>query len=79
MNNFVVLKQIPAGQCADSWDEIYVNVVAESPEQAIDEIAKDEQRGGEGRYVAIPAEWWVAQNVTVKRIAEVTMEREELI
>lgn len=79
MSEFVVLKQIPSGPCADSWDAIYVDVSADSPENAIDEVARTETRGGEGRYVAIPSEWWIAQNVTVKRIAEVSMEREELI
>jgi hypothetical protein len=77
--DFVVLKQVPTGPCADSWDAVYVNVTANSPEDAIDEVAKLELVGGEGRYVAIPNEWWVAQNVTVKRIAEVGMEREELV
>jgi hypothetical protein len=79
MIEYVILKQIPGGQCADNWDAIYVDVSADSPEKAIEEAAKVEYRGGEGRYVAIPAEWWIAQNVTVKRIAEVDMEREELI
>jgi hypothetical protein len=79
MPDYVVLKQIPAGPCADNWDVIYVDITADSAEDAIDITAKTEYKGGEGRYVAIPNEWWVGQNVTVKRIAEVSMEREELI
>ncbi len=76
MTDFVVLKQNPQ---TDDWDETYVDVTADSPEAAVEIVAKDENRGGEGRYIAIPNEWWVAQNVTVKRIAEVNMERQEMV
>lgn len=76
---YVVLKQIPEGHCADLFDAIYVDVHAESAEAAIEEVAKDENKGGEGRYIAIPNEYWVAQNVKIKRIAEVTMERQDMV
>lgn len=79
MPDYVVLKQIPEGQCADSFDTTYVDVTAETPEEAIEEVSKDEHKGGAGRYIAIPNEYWVAQNVTVKRIAEVNMERQEMV
>jgi hypothetical protein len=79
MADFVVLKQIPSGPCADSWDTTYVDVTADTPEAAIESVAVDEHKGGEGRYIAIPNEWWVAQNVAVKRIAEVTLDREEMV
>jgi len=79
MKEFVVLKQIPSGPCADSWDMTYVDVAANSAEEAIEDVAKDAVKGGEGRYIAIPNEWWVAQDVTVKRIAEVNMERQEMV
>jgi hypothetical protein len=76
MPDYAVLKQNPRD---DSWDTTYVDVTADSPEAAIEVVAKDEHRGGEGRYVAIPNEWWKAQDVTVKRIAEVSMEPQELV
>lgn len=79
MQDFVILKQISMGEWADRWDALFVDISAPSPESAIDQAAKDEYKGGEGRYVAIPADLWVAQKVTVKKIAEVNMEREELI
>ena len=79
MPDYVVLKQIPEGPCADCFETTYVDVTAESPKAAIEEVAKDGIKGGEGRYLAIPNEYWVAQNVTVKRIAEVNMERQDMI
>lgn len=79
MIEWVVLRQVEAGEWADMWDTTYVNVEAETPEVAIEAVATSEHKGGAGRYVAIPNEWWVAQNVTVKRIAEVSMERQELV
>jgi hypothetical protein len=50
-----------------------------SEKDAIEITAKDENKGGAGRYVAIPNEWWIAQNVTVKKIAEVNMEPQEMV
>ena len=81
MPDYVVLKQITDGSWADYWEAVYVDVTAETPEEAISITAKDNSKakGGEGRYIAIPNEYWVAQNVNVKRIAEVTMERQEMI
>lgn len=79
MPDYVVLKQIPEGHWADCFDVTYVDVTAETPEAAIEEVSKDEHKGGEGRYIAIPNEYWVAQNVKVRRIAEVDMERQEMV
>ena len=79
MTRYVVLKQIEEGQCADYLYTTFVDVAAESPERAIEYVSKDEYKGGAGRYIAIPNEYWVAQNVKVKRIAEVMMERQEMV
>lgn len=79
MPDYVVLKQIPEGTWADCFDALYVDVTAETPEEAIQEVATDGAKGGEGRYIAIPNEHWVAQNVKVKRIAEVEMERQDMV
>lgn len=79
MINFVVLKQIPDNEWADCFVTTYVDVTAESAKDAIEQIAKDEHKGGEGRYIAIPNEWWIAQDVTVKKIAEVNMEEQEMV
>jgi hypothetical protein len=79
MPDFVVLRQIPDGGWADCFDVLYVDVTAETAVDAIREAATSEIKGGPGRYIAIPNEWWVAQNVTVKRIAEVEMETQEMI
>jgi hypothetical protein len=75
---FVVLKQ---NFRDDSWDSTYVDVTAESAEEAIEVVAKegDRRKGGGGRYVAIPNEWWIAQDVVVERIAEVHMTPVELV
>ena len=77
--DYVVLKQISEGPCADCFETTYVDVTAETPKAAIEEVAKDEHKGGAGRYIAIPNTWWVAQDVTVKRIAEVNMEEQEMV
>jgi hypothetical protein len=69
MPDYAVLKQ----NSQDSWDELSAAVTADTPEGAIEMIAKDEGGGGEGRYVAIPNEWWTAQEVTIRRIASVNM------
>jgi hypothetical protein len=79
MPEFVVLRQIPEGHWADMFEVIYVNVKGETAEDAIRETATSENKGGEGRYIAIPNEWWIAQNVTVKKIAKVNMEPEEMV
>lgn len=79
MPDYVVLKQIPEGPCADCFDTTFMNVTAETPEAAIEEVSKDGEIGGAGRYVAIPKASWVIQNVKVKKIAEVTMERQEMV
>lgn len=79
MTEYVVLRQFQQGALADCFETTYVDVTADSPEAAIEQVAKDENKGGEGRYIAIPNEHWVAQNVTVKRIAEVNMERQEMV
>jgi hypothetical protein len=78
-SDFVVLRQIPDGQWADMFEVLYVDVTGESAEDAIRKAATDENKGGAGRYIAIPNSWWIAQNVTVKKIAEVNMETQELI
>jgi hypothetical protein len=79
MFDFVVLRQIPEGPWADLFEVLYVNVTAETAEDAIRTTATDENKGGAGRYIAIPNGWWTAQNVTVKKIAEVNMEPQEMI
>jgi hypothetical protein len=79
MPDFVVLRQIPEGSWADCFDVLYVDVTAETAEEAIRTTARDDIKGGAGRYIAIPNEWWIAQNVTVKKIAEVNMEPQEMI
>jgi hypothetical protein len=79
MPDFVVLRQIQGGAWADCFDVLYVDVTAETAEDAIREAATSEDRGGAGRYIAIPNEWWTAQNVTVKKVAEVNMEPQEMI
>jgi hypothetical protein len=79
MPDFVVLRQIEEGPWADTFEVIYVDVTGETAEDAIREVAIDEKKGRAGRYIAIPNEWWTAQNVTVKKIAEVNMEPEEMI
>jgi hypothetical protein len=79
MPDFVVLRQIENGPWADSFEVLYVDVTGETAEDAIREAATDENKGGEGRYIAIPNEWWIAQNVTVKKIAEVNMEPQEMV
>lgn len=79
MPDFVVLRHIPEGQWADCYETTYIDVTARSPEEAIEDVAKDGIKGGEGSYIAIPNEYWVEQKVKVKRTAEVEMERQELI
>jgi hypothetical protein len=79
MPDFVVLRQIEDGPWADSFEVLYVDVTSETAEDAIRETAMDYNKGGAGRYIAIPNEWWTAQNVTVKKIAEVYMEPEGMI
>jgi hypothetical protein len=79
MPDFVVLRQIEEGSWADCFEELYVDVTGETAEDAIREVATDEKKGGAGRYIAIPNEWWIAQNVTVKKIAEVNMEPQEMV
>jgi hypothetical protein len=79
MPDYVVLRHIPEGQWADCYEVTYVDQTAKSAEEAIEEVAKDGVKGGEGRYIAIPNEYWVAQNVVVKRIAEVNMEQVDLV
>jgi len=79
MPDFVVLRQIPEGSWADMFEVVYVDVSGETAVDAIREAATSEHKGGPGRYIAIPNEWWIAQNVTVKRIAEVEMETQEMI
>ena len=79
MPDYVVLRQFLSGPCADCFTTTYVDVTAESEEAAIEQVAKDGSKGGEGRYIAIPNEYWVAYNVTVKRIAEVDMEQLKMV
>ena len=77
MPDYVVMKLLQSDP--ELWRPIFVDVSAGSPEAAIEEVAKDGERGGEGVYVAVPNELWVGRDVRVKRIAEVEMERVELV
>jgi hypothetical protein len=79
MPDFVVLRQIPEGPWADTFEVLYVDVTGDTAEDAIRETATDERKGGAGRYIAVPNEWWIAQNVTVKKIAEVNMDPQEMV
>ena len=79
MPDFVVLRQIQEGPWSDTFEVLYVDVSGETAVDAIREAATSEIKGGPGRYIAIPNEWWIAQNVKVKRIAEVEMETQEMI
>jgi hypothetical protein len=75
MSDYVVIRQNPN----DDWMVLFVDVTADTPEAAIEFTALNEQKGGEGRYIAIPNEWWTAQNVTIKRIAEVNLEKQGMV
>jgi len=75
VSEWVVLWQIPEGPWADSWTVVYVNVEAETPQDAVEQTALDR---GAGRYVALPIEYWVGYNAEVKKIAEVSLEQEDL-
>ena len=74
MSKWVVLRQ---NESVDLWDPVYVDVEAETCIDAIEIAVKTSNR--EGRYVAVPASYWVAQDVTVAVIAEVDMSQRELI
>jgi hypothetical protein len=78
MPDFVILRQIEHGPWTDNFEVIYLDMTGETAEDAIREAATN-NKGGAGRYLAIPNEWWVAQNVTVKKIAEITMEPQKMI
>jgi hypothetical protein len=78
MIDWAVFRQVPPdSSCADLWDSVYVNVTAETAQEACEATAID--KGGEGRYFAFPNDLFVGYNVRIKRIAEVMSERQEMV